>query len=201
MNLRYKFFLVTLVFLQLPYFTQAIRLPNRSILWSVSHPYSYGQDSILIDNQLSPSSSELDQAALLRKNMDREAMVQRAWLSSMVVPGLGQSYNKHYWKVPCIYLGFGLLLSRVYSEHQEMNKHRRTLILDNKTKPTNEFTNKRITECERTRNLFIMITAAWYLLNVFDAYAGSHDKTINFKDDIATKPSLKSTTVVKPTSF
>ena len=34
---------------------------------------------------------------------------QRASFYSMVVPGLGQIYNKKYWKVPVIYAGFGTL--------------------------------------------------------------------------------------------
>ncbi|MBA7511796.1 hypothetical protein ES705_03792 [subsurface metagenome] len=34
---------------------------------------------------------------------------QRASYYSMVIPGLGQIYNKKYWKVPVIYAGFGTL--------------------------------------------------------------------------------------------
>ncbi len=34
---------------------------------------------------------------------------KRASFYSMVIPGLGQIYNKKYWKVPVIYAGFGTL--------------------------------------------------------------------------------------------
>ncbi|TDG95157.1 DUF5683 domain-containing protein [Cardinium endosymbiont of Culicoides punctatus] len=140
-----------------------------------------------------------DEETLQRKTMQMNAMVQRSWISSMVIPGLGQVYNKHYWKVPCIYLGFAMLGYRIHAEHQEMNSHKRTLLVTSsnndqkkiQTLPLVPYTQKRINDCKRTRNLFIMIAAAWYLLNVFDAYAGAHDKMVNFTDDIGIDPEIK----------
>lgn len=154
------------------------------------------------------ASNKLDEAAALHKSMRINAMVQRSWISSMVVPGLGQVYNKHYWKAPCIYLGFAILGYKIYSEQQEMNTHERTQLItlgskDDKIKqkfPVSEYTQKRIDECKRTRNLFIMIASAWYLLNIFDAYAGAHDKMVSFTDDIGTTiPAIK-TIDIQPTA-
>jgi hypothetical protein len=154
-----------------------------------------------------PSSSALGEEKLLRKTMHINTMVQRSWISSMIVPGLGQMYNKHYWKVPFLYLGFVILGHRIYSEHQEMNVHKRTKFLVaqsvaevKQNSPTTEFTQKRIQDCKRTRNLFIIIAAAWYLLNVFDAYAGAHGRTVNFSDDIYTIPSPTQRIMVTPTA-
>ncbi|WP_250238261.1 DUF5683 domain-containing protein [Cardinium endosymbiont of Oedothorax gibbosus] len=146
------------------------------------------------------TSSKVDEVELLRKTMHIEAMVQRSWIGSMVVPGLGQVYNKDYWKVPCFYLGFALVGHRIYSEHQEMNKHKRDLLINGGDKPNPAYTEKRIQECKRTRDLFIIIASAWYLLSILDAYAGGHDKTVNFKDDIGTKSTSKSTAVLQPTA-
>ncbi|WP_123663453.1 DUF5683 domain-containing protein [Candidatus Cardinium hertigii] len=126
-----------------------------------------------------------DEEQLRRKNMRVNAMVQRSWISSMIVPGLGQIYNKNYWKPPCFYLGFWLIGYLTYQQHKEMNKCKRQKLelLDSGKLPRN--TEKRIKECGRTRDLFIMITIAWYLLNIYDAYAMAHDQTVNFTDDIA----------------
>lgn len=199
MKVRYNFFLMVIGCLHFPYPSQAVTLwhkpivpdfANRSprLLHAIQHGYS------------GPSSSKVDEAALLRKTMRMHAMVQRSWISSMVVPGLGQVYNKDYWKVPCLYLGFALVSSRIYSEHQEMNNHKRILLMRDDDQPNQPYTKKRIKECERTRNLFIMIASAWYLLNILDAYAGGHDKTVDFKDDIGTKPTSKPTAVLQPTA-
>ncbi|TSJ81415.1 MAG: DUF5683 domain-containing protein [Candidatus Cardinium sp.] len=150
-----------------------------------------------------PSSNMVDQVALFRKTMRTQAMIQRFWISSMVVPGLGQVYNKDYWKVPCLYLGFAFLGYKIYTEHNDMNEHQRNALAqstltsyDNKVIP--DFTKKRIDECKRTRNLFIIIASAWYLLNILDAYAGAHDKIVNFKDDIQTKSTSKPTALLQP---
>jgi len=178
------FFLSAIGFFYFTYFSWAVSSPDKSILWNVVNcpisPYVHTSNPL--------SSEEIEERPLWSKIMRTEAMVQRAWVTSMVVPGLGQVYNKDYWKVPCLYLGFALVGYKIYSEHQEMHKYKRTLLLDDHpSNPLREFSQKRIRECERTRNLFIIIASAWYILNIFDAYAGAHDKTVNFIDDIGTK--------------
>ena len=146
---------------------------------------------------MTPAADAFQKEQQLRAAMEINAMVQRTWLASMVIPGLGQIYNKAYWKVPCFYLGFIFLGVRIYKENKEMNDYERTSLrrgknIDKKEDlPTDTFTKKRISECKRTRNLFTMIAAAWYLLNVFDAYAGAHGRTVNFKDDIHVTTDLK----------
>ncbi|WP_162789940.1 DUF5683 domain-containing protein [Cardinium endosymbiont of Sogatella furcifera] len=149
-------------------------------------------------NDLSPGQG--DHAALLYKTMPIEAMIQRSWLASMVVPGLGQVYNKDYWKVPCLYVGFALVGARIYSEHQEMNDHKRTLLMTGKDKPNPAFTEKRIKECARTRDLFIIIAIAWYIFNILDAYAGGHGTTVNFIDNIGTISPSKPAVALQPTA-
>jgi len=207
MKVRYNFLLMIIGCLHFPYPSQTVTLSykpivpdfaNRSprLLRAIQHGYS------------GLSSSKVDEAQLLRKTMRIHTMVQRSWISSMVVPGLGQIYNKDYWKVPCLYLGFALVGSIIYLQHKEMNGHKRDLLLtglptdhSNKTNlPNQPYTEKRIKECERTRNLFIMIASAWYLLNILDTYAGGHDKMVNFKDDIGTKSTSKPTAVPQPTA-
>ncbi|MBX9890506.1 MAG: hypothetical protein K2X94_04515 [Amoebophilaceae bacterium] len=146
---------------------------------------------------MTPAADALQKEQRLPTVMETNAMVQCTWLASMIVPGLGQIYNKAYWKVPCFYLGFIFLGVRIYKENKEMNHHERTSLIRVKATekkedlPTDLFTQKRIKECKRTRDLFTMIAAAWYLLNVFDAYAGAHGRTVNFKDDIHIATDLK----------
>ncbi|MGI2261982.1 DUF5683 domain-containing protein [Candidatus Cardinium hertigii] len=180
----FHFFLSVMGLFYFPYLSWAVASPDKSILWNVAnHPIR----PLYVHTSNPLSSEKIEETPLWSKIMRTEAMVQRAWITSMVFPGLGQVYNKDYWKVPCLYLGFALVGYKIYSEHQGMNEHRRILLLgDDPFKPVREFTQKRIRECERTRNLFIIIASAWYILNIFDAYAGAHDKTVNFIDDIGT---------------
>lgn len=199
MKVHYRFFLTVIGFLHFPHLSQAVTLPHKPILGNFSNNPSRLLHTIQ-NGYNRPSASKVDEMALLRKTMCIQAMIQHSWLSSMVVPGLGQVYNKDYWKVPCLYLGFAFVGYKIYSEHNEMNDHKRTLLMAGDHKPNPAFTAKRIKECKRTRDLFIMIASAWYLLNIFDAYAGGHDKTVNFKDDIGTKSTSKPTTVLQPSN-
>jgi len=48
---------------------------------------------------------------------------QRASYYSMVIPGLGQIYNKKYWKVPVIYAGFGTLVYLVKFNSSRFTKY------------------------------------------------------------------------------
>lgn len=250
MRLRYNFFLMVIGFLHLSYLSQAVALPNESMLQSFTNSaprlldiVQYGGykplSSAIYDQQLlktvqsnittypdlfeqyrlqnchsviepsnitnNLSATKVDEAALFRKTMRTQAMIQRCWISSMVVPGLGQIYNKAYWKVPCLYLGFALLGYKIYTEHREMQQHQRDALARNALMPHNKqvnptFTKKRINECKRTRDLFIIIASAWYLLNILDAYAGGHDQTVNFEDDIQTKSTSQPTPLLPPTT-
>jgi len=49
--------------------------------------------------------------AVTQKNKTEEELhsPKKASLYSAVLPGLGQAYNKKYWKIPLIYAGFGTI--------------------------------------------------------------------------------------------
>ncbi|MDD9139384.1 MAG: DUF5683 domain-containing protein [Candidatus Cardinium sp.] len=199
MKLRYIWFL-TLVSVRVA-FAQPLSLSrstfvNRSnqLYQDVAWPY------LLRSHNFIPPKE--NKAQLLPEAMSTHATtVQRSWLSSMVIPGLGQMYNKHYWKIPFFYLGFLLGGIKIHAEHNEMHKYERIMLdIEKKEKmqggsstasnlPSRDFTKRRINECRRARNLFILITAVWYILNILDAYAGEHGKMANFQDDIKVEPS------------
>ena len=60
-----------------------------------------------------PSHTNLRRRQLLEQE---PIYTQRAWLYSTVLPGLGQAYNKSYWKIPAIYGVFaGLAWGATYN--------------------------------------------------------------------------------------
>lgn len=47
---------------------------------------------------------------------------RKAWTRSAIVPGLGQIYNGHWWKVPAIYVGLGLLANAIVTNQRDYKR-------------------------------------------------------------------------------
>lgn len=60
-----------------------------------------GNNSLQAQNQ----NDSISQSIVIVKHSPKKASVYSA-----LVPGLGQVYNRKYWKVPVIYIGFGALI-------------------------------------------------------------------------------------------
>ena len=63
---------------------------------------------LFIGLNLNGQNLELDSTRIVEVNANAEKVhsPKKATLYSAVLPGLGQAYNKKYWKIPVIYAGF-----------------------------------------------------------------------------------------------
>lgn len=113
---------------------------------------------------------------------------RKAMLFSAILPGMGQVYNKKYWKVPLVYgglFGFGLVVDFY---NNQGNKYRNELFdllngqVDLKTGKSVSLgldeTQLRtiIDQARRQRDYFIIITAFFYILQMVDAHVDAHLK-------------------------
>ncbi len=108
---------------------------------------------------------------------------RKAMLFSAILPGMGQVYNKKYWKVPLVYgglIGFGLVVDFY---NNQGNKFRNDLFevlnTGRKTGQTGlDETQLRtvIDQARRQRDYFIIITAFFYILQMVDAHVDAHLK-------------------------
>ncbi len=107
---------------------------------------------------------------------------RKATLMSTFCPGLGQIYNKKYWKVPVIYAGFGAL---AYSINYNQNKYKTYLnaYKDALNGVPDAYTNlyanpENLNSLQhyfhRYRDLSVIGVLALYLLNVVDASVDAH---------------------------
>jgi len=123
-----------------------------------------------------------------KKLVEDEPMhTQRTWLYSTIVPGLGQVYNKDYWKMPLIYGVFGILTWAATYNHTEYVTARREFIekygdanLSEHPKLGNQ-----VEGFKRERTIWIAAIGLWYLINIFDAYVGGTLTTFDVSDDLA----------------
>jgi len=120
-------------------------------------------------------------AAQKRRAVAESMMQQRAWMYSAVLPGWGQVYNAHYWKVPFIYLGFaGFGWGAIYY-HKEYIRSKQRLL---RVKEGGSLASY-VSACRQDRDLFIILAALWYVVNILDAYVGVSLKTFTLSDDIS----------------
>jgi hypothetical protein len=111
---------------------------------------------------------------------------RKAMLYSAVLPGMGQVYNKKYWKVPIVYGGFYLLISTVDFYNKAGNRFRNDLFdfLNGQTSAPgrspagfSEATLRSgIDQAQRQRDYFLIFTAFLYLLQMVDAHVDAHLK-------------------------
>jgi hypothetical protein len=107
----------------------------------------------------------------------------KASMLSAVVPGLGQIYNKRYWKVPIIYVGAAALVYSMQFAQVRYDRFHKAYVLLNDGDPStlNEFekigderyTSSLLSDWQdfyrRNRDLSIMGLAGLYIVNIIDA--------------------------------
>ena len=121
---------------------------------------------------------------------------------SAALPGLGQIYNKQYWKVPVIYGGFAVIGHYIKFNNGMYNDFKNALILetDNDELTLNPFPNFSRNSLERNmdfwrrnRDMLIIFTGVYYLLNIVDAHIFAHLNEFDTNNDLSLsiKPSLE----------
>ena len=118
---------------------------------------------------------------------------RKATLMSACLPGLGQIYNKKYWKAPVIYVALGGLSYWGISNHNKYSYYSKNLraendedastINDSKYSSDQLITQKRY--YRKFRDIAIMAGALVYLVNIIDANVDAHLKTFDVSDDLS----------------
>jgi len=124
----------------------------------------------------------------------------KAAIMSAVIPGLGQVYNRKYWKVPIVYLAIGISVERFIKYQNLYNKYRRAYI---DLKDNDPYTNFHLTlgvltsqpleqpitkakEQFRTwRDYAILAVVITYAMNIIDANVDAHLMGFSLDDNIS----------------
>ena len=124
----------------------------------------------------------------------------RAAFYSALVPGLGQAYNKKYWKIPIVYIGLGVgIYSYTFNQkeyHKFRDEYKRRLAGTNDPNHPiyGNLDNDRLIRGQkfhqRNRDLSALITAGIYILNIVDANVDAHLMQFNVNDNLSLKPDM-----------
>lgn len=119
---------------------------------------------------------------------------KKAALYSSVIPGLGQLYNRQYWKIGVVYALLGTGTGFIIFENHEYN-YWRTAFADLKNNPDittvhglNESQiQSQMDFYQKNRDVFALVTGIAYALQVMDAIVFSHLKDFDISPDIGLK--------------
>jgi len=129
----------------------------------------------------------------------------RAAFYSAVFPGLGQMYNKKYWKAPIVWaavgtgVGFYIFNDKEFKRYRTAFKQRRAGVPDEFIVDGNVLINEdglvRAQEVlKKNRDLSLFITIGLYALNILEANVDAHlpdkalDKNLSFRPAVFTDP-------------
>lgn len=134
---------------------------------------------------------------------------KKAAMYSAMLPGLGQAYNKKYWKIPIVYIGIGTIAYFINWNNKNYKTYKQAYIdltdgdensnsyldleaskyydLDNPTQYNNFKTgvSKQQNYFRRNRDLLIISMAGFYGLNIIDASVDAHFFDFDISEDLS----------------
>jgi hypothetical protein len=129
-------------------------------------------------------------------NIDMLAPSKAAFYSA-ILPGLGQAYNKKYWKIPIVYGAMGTSIyfyvdnNKKYHRYRDAYKRRLAGFTDDEFEYLD---NSRLIQAQRfyqrNRDLSLLVTGLFYVLNIIDANVDAHLMQFNVNDNLSLNPEV-----------
>lgn len=113
---------------------------------------------------------------------------------SAIFPGMGQIYNKQYWKLPIVYGGLGVAGYYLVKNTNDYNKYRkiyagrlsgREEFFEMESQYNLEQIKIKQDEAREYRDLTVLFTVIGYGLQIVDALVFAHLKDFDISEDIA----------------
>lgn len=132
-------------------------------------------------------------SAYVRNDRKAHSPVKAAYYSA-ILPGLGQAYNRKYWKIPIVYGGFAAAGYIMYTNGNNMQRATKEYLA--RTRPGYGdldpalaiYSDSRLLQIrgiyKRYYELSIIVASVWYILNIIDATADAHLNDFDISDDL-----------------
>ncbi|ROI08884.1 hypothetical protein EGI11_05490 [Chryseobacterium sp. H3056] len=123
----------------------------------------------------------------------------RAGLYSAVLPGLGQYYNRKYWKIPIVWGAIGTGVGITMWNQKQYTRYRNAFVAELNGQQhefsdipgvTKEVLGRTQDRVKRQRDYAIAITSLLYVLNIVDAVVDAHLYEGRKDPDLAVKPAV-----------
>jgi len=122
---------------------------------------------------------------------------KKATIYSMILPGLGQAYNKKYWKIPIVYIAIGVPMYYYLDSNQKYNQYR-----DAYKRRLEGFTDDEFSYLDesrliagqkfyqRNRDLSALFVVGFYVLNIIDANVDAALIQFNVNENLSVRPDV-----------
>ncbi|HEY3403474.1 MAG TPA: DUF5683 domain-containing protein [Ohtaekwangia sp.] len=150
---------------------------------------------------------------LLEKSYAARYSPRKALLYAAVLPGLGQIYNKKYWKLPLVYggfiaIGYGLnFYQDIYDEYKDqLYVNLEAGLGENEANPDSGYTTAQlrsiVDRSRRERDFMIILMGGMYLLQIIDAHVDAHLKEFDLNPDlkVSIQPTVQQDALIGRTS-
>lgn len=119
----------------------------------------------------------------------------KAAFYSAIIPGLGQAYNRKYWKIPLVYAAIGTTTYFYIDNNNKYNTYR-DAFKERLTGQEDEFlgvlTDQNLIDAQKlfrkNRDLSLLFVIGAYILNVVDANVDAHLQQFNVSEKLSLQP-------------
>lgn len=133
----------------------------------------------------------------------------KAAFYSAVLPGLGQAYNKKYWKIPIVYIAIGTSIYTYVNNNKEYNRYRDAyksrlagftndeFYLDSQgnlletPRVTTEGLERGQKFYRKNKEISLLVIIGIYALNIIDANVDAHLMQYNVDENLSLAPHYK----------
>ena len=126
----------------------------------------------------------------------------KAAFYSAILPGLGQAYNKKYWKIPIVFAAIGIPTYLFIQNDKDLDLYRdaykRRLAGFTQGSEGDLFPNvsndgliRAQQQLRRNKELALLVTVGMYVLNIIDANVDAHLLQFNVDEDLSLRPHFK----------
>jgi len=179
---------------------------NKKEFIKFNHSFAWLLLILFFATGFSAYSQESTSDSVKVKKPTVEHSPRKATIYSAVLPGLGQIYNRKYWKVPLIYGGFATFGYFINFNNDLYIKYKRAYldIIDDDPNTNSylklnvnpaylesanitQFTERLRLEkdrARRNRDLVVISTAVFYAANIIDASVDAHFFNFDISDDL-----------------
>jgi len=151
------------------------------------------EKALILDSTNSLQVFSLDTNTIEKIPKVKKHSITKAVVFSSIIPGLGQVYNKKYWKVPIIYGGIGVATYFALQERKNFTRYKEAYISrftgDQTDDLLPEFNTETLNQLQGTARSsmenYYVLAGLIYILNIVDASVDAHMYHFDVSDDLS----------------